>query len=41
MQTNINTLYNNFDEFKDSLSNVCIKNMIKDQFLKVAVLNSE
>jgi len=41
MQTNIQTLYNSFDEFKESLSNVTIKNMIKEQFLKVAVLLSD
>lgn len=41
MQTNIQTLYNSFDEYKETLSNVHIKGMIKDQFLKVAVLLSD
>lgn len=41
MQTSIQTLYNSFEEFKESLGNVYIKNMIKEQFLKVAVLLSD
>jgi len=41
MQTEIQTLLNSFDEFKETLSNVYIKNMIKDQFLKIAVLLSD
>lgn len=41
IQSSISTLYNSFDEFKESLSNSYIKAMIKDQFLKVAVLLSE
>lgn len=41
MQSNISTLQNSFDEFKESLSQTYIKQIIKDQFLKVAVLSSE